>query len=277
MEDDEFTIFFIALVVSIVSYVAYAPYRTARLAVRDPATIGVVRLAVFLTLAWLVYVLNFQADPSVTAIYKIFYFVLGYAIIRPLGAMTASIFGARWRADVIERGNMSAALYYASFLISIGMIYGGSLWGEADPDDTGDEGGWWIPVGFFLLGYIVLCVAKAFFASRERELSKKIQQNGDIGDGLAASTYTLSVAWVITEAVSGDFYGWGHGLLCVGAIAGMVLVHELISMLLHRFAGFRENPFGRLLENGAYLGLGAGTWFLSRQMEAGWPFSEGAG
>ena len=109
-------------------------------------------LGVLLAMVWIAFVIWRHADPSVTGVYVWFYLVMGYAAVKLLGQTTPAAFGARVRVDVGERRNLAAALLVAAFTLATGMIFGGSLWGEADPTGEG-EGGWWIPVTFFLLGW----------------------------------------------------------------------------------------------------------------------------
>jgi hypothetical protein len=133
---------------------------------RDNPGPGVVRLGVLLAMGWIGLVLWLWADPSVTGIYVLFYLVMGYAVVKIFGQTVVGWVGLRTRVDVGERRNLPAALVVAAFILATGLIFGGSLWGEADPVGD-DEGGWWIPLTFFLLGWSALLMAFALFLRRE--------------------------------------------------------------------------------------------------------------
>jgi hypothetical protein len=126
-----------------------------RLHFRDNPAPGIVRASVLLAMVWIAYVLRYHADPSVTGIYVLMYLVMGYAAIKLCGQTMALAYGARTREDVGERRNVAAAIVIAGFVLATGLIFGGSLWGEADPVG-GDEGGFWIPRPFILLPWAAL-------------------------------------------------------------------------------------------------------------------------
>jgi hypothetical protein len=84
----------------------------------------------------------------VTGTYVVFNLVLGYAATKLFGQAGARLFGLRMRVDVLERRNVAAALVIAASTLATGLIFGGNLWGDADPVGD-DEGGWWIVGAFF--------------------------------------------------------------------------------------------------------------------------------
>jgi hypothetical protein len=171
------------------------------------------------------------ADESVTGIYVVFYLVMGYAAVKFLGQTVVSAYGARSRVDVAERRNVPAALVVAAFTLATGLIFGGSLWGDADPVGD-DEGGWWIVVGFFLMGWASLLVAFGLFLRREGgRLATRLQRERGREDARTAAVFLLSAAVVLTDAVSGDFWGWRHGILTFGVLAGMLITHQVFAGL----------------------------------------------
>jgi hypothetical protein len=231
---------------------------------------GIVRLGVILAMGWILYVLLNHADPSVTGIYVIFYLVMGFGLVKMLGQTVPAAWGLRTRVDVAERRNVPAAVVVAAFTLSTGLIFGGSLWGEADPVGD-DEGGWWIPVSFFLLGWTCLAVAFSLFLRREQgRLARRIRRERSLEDARASAVFLLAAAVTLTDAVSGDFWGWGHGLLTFGVLAGLLLVHELFSALARP-----EGPAGepgalegrRILESMVYLLLALGAWGANRFLD----------
>jgi hypothetical protein len=210
---------------------------------RDNPAPGIVRLGILAAMVWIAYVLWQHADPSVTGPYVIFYLVMGYAVVKTFGQSGASWLGLRTRVDAAERRNVPAALVTAAFILSTGLIFGGSLWGEADPVGD-DEGGWWIPAAFFLLGWICLVAAYQIFQMREGRtgaghkgigsgLPQRLHRERDLEDARAAGFFLLSAAAALTDAVAGDFWGWTHGLLTFGVLAALLLVHELFATFTH--------------------------------------------
>lgn len=128
------------MVSAFVAVAAAAATRTGvfhRLYLRGNPAPGILRLGVIVAMAWIAFVLWRYADPSVTGIHVVSYLIMGYAIVKLVGQFAASWFGARIRVDAIERRNVPAALVIAAFTVATGLIFGGSLWGEADP--VGDD------------------------------------------------------------------------------------------------------------------------------------------
>ena len=229
---------------------------------RDNPGPGIIRLAVLLAMAWIGYVLWRHADPSVVGIYVVFYLVMGYGVVKMFGQTVAMAYGARTRVDAAERRNVPAALVVGAFTLATGLIFGGSVWGEADPTGEG-EGGWWIPVSFFLLGWIVLVIVFGLFLRREPgRLTQRLQQERRLDDARAAAFFLLACASVLTDAVAGDFWGWTHGLLTFGVLAVMLLVREVLAYLPQA-----ERTGHRLLETGAYTLLGFASWGLNRYLD----------
>jgi hypothetical protein len=239
---------------------------------RGNAGPGVVRAAVLLSMAWIGYVLWRHADPSVTGIYVAFYLFVGYAAVKVFGQTVAAAYGARTRIDVGERRNLAAALVIGAFVLSTGLIFGGSLWGEADPVGD-DEGGWWIPVTFFLLGWGCLLAAFAVFLRREGgRLRDRIRRERNMADARAAATFLLASAVVLTDAVAGDFWGWAHGLLTFGVLAALLLAHEAFASWAEPSRDPTTPPpdSRRLLETGVYALLAAVAWGLNRLLDTAW-------
>lgn len=230
---------------------------------------GIVRLGVILAMGWILYVLLNHADPSVVGIYVVFYLVMGYAMVKMLGQTVPRAWGLRIRVDVVERRNVPAAVVLAAFALATGLIFGGSLWGEADPVGD-DEGGWWIPLSFFLLGWTCLVVAFGLFLRREQgRLARRIRRERSLEDARASALFLLAAAVTLTDAVAGDFWGWRHGLLTFGVLAGLLLVHELFSALARPGGPGGEGgepEARRILEGMVYLLLALGAWGANRYL-----------
>jgi hypothetical protein len=269
MEGSEVFVFLFATVISLICLFGHFITWKPRLFLRDAAGAGLVRLAFLAAIGWIVYVLYHYADPSVVGIYRLFYIVLGFAVLNLFGHGGAGRTGVRYEVDVIERHNAAAGLLIASFILGTGMIFGGSLWGEADPDGEG-EGGWWIPMGFFLAGWIGLLIATWLYRKREcRDLPRRMRQIRDPREVLGFALYILSTAWVLTESVAGDFYGWRQGLTALGAIAGMLIAHEIIGLVFgdKEAAKPRAMTFFEVL---SYLGMSAAYMLVNRYVLPAW-------
>jgi hypothetical protein len=272
----------VMLVSTVVAVATAAATRTEtfhRLYLRHNPAPGIVRLGVFLSMGWIGFVLWRYADPSVRGIYVVFYLVMGYAVVKLFGQLAASRYGARTRVDAVERRNVPAALVIAAFTLATGLIFGGSLWGEADPVGDG-EGGWWIPVSFFLLGWTTLVIAFGLFLRREGgRLAQRLQRERSLADARAAGSFLLGTGIALTEAVSGDFWGWRHGLSTFGVLAALVIAHELFAGVQAR--GQRRGTAGevggddgsgpsdarRTIEAIAYLLIGLAAWGLNRLLD----------
>jgi hypothetical protein len=272
MDEDEIVIFFFSIALAIAGMAVNSMAGLHPLYFRRNPAPGIVRLGVVSAMGWIAYVLWFQADPSVAGLYVLFYLVMGYAAVKLFGQATATLLGFRTRVDAGERRNPSAALVIAVFTLATGMIFGGSLWGEADPVGD-DEGGWWIPVGFFLLGWLTLATTFALFQRRERRLFVRLRRERRLADARAASAFLLAAAASLTDAVAGDFWGWRHGVFSFGLIAVLLLVHEAFGAWQQPGEpGEPERPMNarRALESVLYLALGIGAWLGSRYVETTW-------
>jgi hypothetical protein len=271
MDDSEIFVLFLSIVLAAVGTGVNRIGGLHRLHFRNNPAPGIVRAGVIVAMVWIAFVIFNFADPSVTGIYVFFYLVMGYALVKLLGQTVPMAYGARTRADVGERRNVPAAVVIAAFTISTGLIFGGSLWGEADPVGD-DEGGWWIPVTFFLLGYGALLAAFALFLRREPgSFATRIRRDRSFADARAAASFLLGCAVPITDAVTGDFWGWGHGLLTFGVLVGMLLVHELFASMTGADPTSRARSTSdprRILESLAYLAIAGAVWLLTRFLDS---------
>jgi hypothetical protein len=188
---------------------------------------GILTLGFILAGTWQFYVLRFHADPSVVGWYAFSYFMIGLWISFQFGKM-----GARWTTgsdftSIGERENVPVAIIYAAFMLATGLVFGGSLWGEADPSGDG-EGGWWIPGVFFTTGWLTLVLLGCVGWRRVVSHCGKFDTERPPGrvSGIF-SMYLLSCAWVVFGQVSGDFYGWSNGLVPLLSAGGLILIQEL--------------------------------------------------
>jgi len=266
--DDEVFVLIAAVIMALVCAPFVLGWLVHRLYLRDNSAAAVPLLGIVASVAWNAYVLRYHADPSVTGVYTIFYFVVGLAIVLGPGFWPLSLYGLRISVDVFQRKNMAVAIVIGAFVFSTGLIYGGSNWGEADPVGD-DEGGWWIPVGFFLAGWsALLLVCAVYLRGEPRSLRLRLIQDRSRADARSAAAYLISTALVLTHAVAGDFWGWSEGLLGVGAVFLMMITHDLcrravptvLSTVESAAPGFNH---GRYLESAAYLVISVAFWLLS--------------
>jgi hypothetical protein len=274
MSESEVFVFILSVVLAFVGIGVNSTAQLPDLYFRRNPAPGIVRVGVLLSLLWIGFVLWRYADPSVAGIYNLFYLVMGFAVVKLFGQSAATAYGVRTRIDAGERRNISAAIVIAAFTLSTGLIFGGSLWGEADPVGDG-EGGWWIPLAFFLLGWVTLAIAFTIFELREPgSFARKIRRERSIGDARAAATFLIGAAVVLTDAVSGDFWGWQHGIFSFGVLAIMLLVHELLAPLTKGEATSRHHDVRtdarRIAESLAYLGIAALIWVVNRFIDRSW-------
>ena len=228
MSDDEFIVMLLSCGAAIgsIAYTTVSGLHPLCLE-RNPGP-GLVRLAIIGGLAWIAIVLHWFGDPSIVGIYVWFYMIMGYAVIKVFGQIGGEMFGISMRVDVAERRNWPAAVFLSAYTFGTGLIFGGSLWGEADPNSD-YEGGWWIPMGFFLLGWGVMTIGTAIYHLREPgRFRTSVLRERNLHSAAGAASFTLSTAVLMTDAVSGDFFGWGAGLLDVGLAAAMLVGHELL-------------------------------------------------
>jgi len=268
MGESEIPVFFLSIIVSLVMFFKTSTGNLHPLFVDKNPAIGLTRFSIILSILWVVIVLNTYADPSITGIYTWFYLILGYAIAKTFGQQAVILLGANFRALVYERKNFAMALVISAFTLGTSLIYGGSLWGEADPYGD-DEGGWWIVLAFFILGWLSLVLTVWLYIWREsKAFLANIRQDCDIDSALTFSTYILSTAIVLTEAVAGDFHGWTQGLLSFFTIAGMLVIHEVFHSADKHPQSSPRSKRDRVLEGILYILMAVSSWFISRLLDA---------
>ena len=261
MSDDEIMVF----AVCVIAGLAGAFYtRTSSLPfvyTKNNPGIGLLRLSVLAVVCWTAYVIQYHGDPSIQGIYVAFYLIMAYAVAKVFGQMGTSLYGLHLRSTVYERKNFAAALFIAGYTIATGIIFGGSVWGEADPLSDA-EGGWWIPFGFFILGWINFNIVTRIYLWREPgNFSSQICQERDTAVAWSATVFMVSTSTIILKGVAGDFWGWQHGILGMGTIAIMLVGHEVIGMIGD--SAYNKTSL-RIIERFVYIGLAAFVWFLNQ-------------
>jgi len=275
MEGDEVAIFVMAMVAAACAAPFALGWLVHRLYFKGNAAAGVPILVVAACMAWVGFVLQNYADPSVKGIYAVFYFLIGLAIVVGPAFWVPAIYGLRISVDVFQRKNLAVALVIGAFVLSTGLIYGGSLWGEADAEGD-DEGGWWIPLGFFSVAWaLLILLATIYIRSESYSLRIRLVQDRSLSEARAAAGFLIGVAIVLTDAVAGNFEGWLKGMAGLGTIALMMITHELFRMSVPAILTTVETKSqgwleSRRWESFVYLGLAVLFWagqFLVRKWE----------
>lgn len=264
MSDDEVFVFIIAGAACLAGAFMTRVSSLPRLYTQGNPGIGLLRLAAGAAVVWTAYVIRYHGDPSIKGVYVVFYLVMAYGVAKVFGQIGAQMYGVHLRSDVYERKNPAGAQFIGAFTLATGIVFGGSLWGEADPLSEA-EGGWWIPFGFFLLGWGTLAVFTAVYLWREPgRFRRQICQERDNAMARSAAIYVVTTSTLIFEGVAGDFWGWRHGILGMGTIAMMLVWHEFIVFGSSKMPPTRTL---RVFERGMYIGLAAGVWLLNRMID----------
>jgi hypothetical protein len=249
MDPLETFILILASVITLAIWAASGTFGMHRLYYRDNPWPGLIRLSLAGGLLWIGVVILVWADESVRGIYVPFYLGLGYFAMKLFGQAGGSIVGLHYRVDVVERRNGAVAQVLAAFILATGLIFGGSLWGDADPVGD-DEGGWWIVWAFFLLGWMALLIAFRIYVAREKgrrpgprlpgrksAQPRRVPFTHGVDDPRPAAFFLIASGVTLTDAVSGDFWGWRHGLLTFGVLAALLVVHEISASIVARREG----------------------------------------
>lgn len=264
MSDDEVMIMIMSGVMGIVGFFSTRVSRFPAVYTRNNPGIGLMRLAVLGAVGWTAYVIQFHGDPSIQGIYVFFYLLMAYGFTKIFGQLLTRVYGIRLQTDVYERKNLGAAVFVAGFTLATGIIFGGSLWGEADPLSDA-EGGWWIPLGFFLMGWFCLALSTAVYLWLEPgNFRRQVCQDLNLGLAWSAAIYLVSTASLLFRGVAGDFWGWRHGVLGMGTIALMLAGHAVIALAAGKAP---PSVLLRFIERAVYIGLAAAAWAVNQAID----------
>jgi hypothetical protein len=269
MSEDEFMVFMLSLAAGFVGAVTLASSRLHPFHTHANAGIGLHRVVVLLSLLWTAWVIRYHGDPSITGFYVLFYLVMTYAVVKVFGQLFGpQALGFDLRREVFVGRNTAVALFTGSLALAAGLLIGGSLWGEADPLSDA-EGGWWIPFGFFLLGWTVLMVATWLYVRRGGgRFRVQLRREHDLKAATTGAVFVLASTTLILQGVAGDFWGWREGLLSMSTIAVMLLGHEWIARYAEPSGETGPLPGSQtginLLEQGFYIALAVAGWFANR-------------
>ncbi len=239
-----------------------------KLYLRDNPSPGIMRVAVFLSMGWITLTLLLFGSVRIQGIWYFYYWIIGLGCLYVFGVLGAQIIGLRLRVDAYERNNNAAGVFIGAFVLSTGLIYGGSVWGESNPESfqqpapffellpSYEDGGWIIGL-FFLLGWTILYFCMELWFARESSRGiKAIRRDRSLEDGKAAALYCLGCAIPLTTAVSGDYHGLYDSLLSFSAIALPVLAGEVLRPATSTEARDPQEPY-------IYLGIGIAAAIMS--------------
>jgi hypothetical protein len=269
MSDDEVMVFIFSLAAGFVGAVTLASSRLHPFHTHANPGIGLHRLVVLLALVWTWWVIRYHGDPSIVGFYVVFYLALSYATVKVFGQLLGPLMlGFNVRREAFVGRNLPVALFTGGLALATGLLIGGSLWGEADPLSDA-EGGWWIPFGFFLMGWVILMIATWLFVRRAGgRFRVQLRREHDLAAATTGTVFVLASTTLILQGVAGDFWGWREGLLSMATIAAMLVGHEWIARYAEPSGETGPAPAARaginLLEQGLYIALALAGWFASR-------------
>lgn len=248
--------------------------RNRLFAVESNPGLGLVRFAILAAGLWFWFVLATAADSGIVGFYTLLYSLLAYACLL-WGGLWRPILGMWLPSDVVERGNLAAALALAGFLLGTMFAFGGALSGEdvscqgeraADPfcrevrafspGETWGRGGWHVVLGFFLLAYFELRTNVALVDRIGGGLASQARVERDWSAGLLLGAVAVSSGLVSGRAAAGDFAGWEDALRDYLSRLYWLLVIPFLACLVGFLTTDRPNRYA--VRSLASLGLVAG-------------------
>lgn len=214
----------VAVALSLIALPRVLALTTHRLFAHQPNPgIGVARAVVVFAPAWFWLVLQTGAASDIVGYYTILYAFFALAVLLWAG-FRAPILGVYYPADVVERGNLAAALAIGGFAFGTAFAFGGAL--------TGEGPGWWVVAVFFVLAYFELRANMAAVA-KFGKIDEEMRLDRDVSAGLLLGAVAVASGLVSGRAAAGDFTGWGNDLPDYGKRLWPLVVIALIGI----FAG----------------------------------------
>lgn len=253
--------------------------RNRLLIARPNPGLGILRAAIVLSGAWFTVVLTAFSDENVVGKYVALYAGLAYTCLL-WGGLWRPVLGVWAPADVVERGNLAAALVLAGFLLGTMFAFGGALTGEdtscrgdnagraacleiqsMDPGATYGTGGWHVVLAFFLLAYFELRANMALVSRLGGGLAEQARLDRDPSAGLLLGAVAVASGLVSGRAAAGDFAGWGPAFADYAHRLWPILVVPFVGTLVGFLTTDRPH---RLLWRGLTalaLVAAAGAWY----------------
>ncbi|MFA5943849.1 MAG: hypothetical protein WC876_05210 [Candidatus Thermoplasmatota archaeon] len=204
--------------------------RNRAFAIEANPGLGLLRSAILLAGLWFWFILATAADSGIVGFYTGLYVAFAYAVLL-WGGLWRPILGVWVTSDVVERGNLAAALVLIGFVVGTAFAFGGALSGEDvscqgpraasetcmairefSPGETWGTGGWHVVLVFFLLAYFELRMNLTMVDRIGGGLSAQARVERDWSAGLLLAAVAVSSGLVSGRAAAGDFTGWGDAL-----------------------------------------------------------------
>jgi len=222
----------VAGILTVLGFVRFFPLgRNRALAFAPNPGLGVVRLSLLFSAAWFLIVFLHGADANVEGGYILLYVALACACLF-WGSYARPILSIYGPADVLERGNLAAALVLAGFTLGTALAFGGALTGD-DASCAGErlasakcqaiaaatpefpagsvgEGGWHVVLVFFLLAYVELRASIALVDRLGGGLADQARLDRDLSAGVLLGAVAVAAGSVAGRAAAGDFLGWSE-------------------------------------------------------------------
>lgn len=199
----EFPVLLVSALLTFRGLYRAAPLGLHRLFAHQPNPgIGVARASMLFAGFWFWFVLQTGAASDIVGYYTLLYVLLAFAVLLYAG-FRFPVAGVYYPADVLERGNLAAALTLSGFALGTAFAFGGAL--------TGEGPGWWVVVVFFFLAYWELRGNVALVA-RIGNLDEEMRLDRDASAGALLGAVALASGLVSGRAAAGDFTGWERDL-----------------------------------------------------------------
>jgi uncharacterized membrane protein YjfL (UPF0719 family) len=160
--------------------------------------LGVTRATLLFAAFWSWWVLQTGAASDIVGYYTLLYASFALASLVWLG-FRFPVLGVYHLADVMERGNLAAALALSGFGLGTAFAFGGAL--------TGEGPGWWVVAVFFAAAYVELRGNMALVA-RMGGVDEEMRLERDASAGLLLGAVAMASGLVSGRAAAGDFHGW---------------------------------------------------------------------
>ena len=192
-------VFFASLAFALFGFVRVFPLALHRMFAHQPNPgLGVTRAVILFSAFWFWLVLQTGAASDIVGFYTGLYAFLSLAILLWAG-FRFPVQGVYHPADVLERGNLAAALTIGGFALGTAFAFGGAL--------TGEGPGWWVVIVFFVGAYIELRGNMALVA-RLGGVDEEMRLERDVSAGLLLGAVAVASGLVSGRAAAGDFTGW---------------------------------------------------------------------
>lgn len=239
----------------------FLPIARNRLLIARPNPgLGLLRAAIVSSGAWFTIVLTVFSDENIVGKYVVLYAALAYACLL-WGGLWRPVLGIWAPADVVERGNLAAALVLTGFLLGTMFAFGGALTGEDascrgerasrpicqeirefSPGETYGTGGWHVVLVFFLLAYFELRANMRLVDRLGGGLAQQARLDRDASAGLLLGAVALSSGLISGRAAAGDFEGWGPAFADYGRRLWPILIIPVAGALTGFLTTDRRRP-----------------------------------